>query len=152
MTIPQTMNDDNIFRLPLRAHWVDCDPAGIVYFSHFLKYFEFAEFELYRTLGRDVRDLVNEFGIWLPRVEVHCNFFHPVRWDDMIEVQMQVIRLTERSVTYQFRIYSHGGTDRLTEGTITVVCVDRQSFQATPFPPPLFELLSARLTSEPDSA
>jgi acyl-CoA thioester hydrolase len=93
---------------------------------------------------------VNEFGILLPRVEVHCQFLRPVRWDDVIEVHLGVSQLTDKSATYHLRIFRQGETDLLAEGTMTVVCIDREKFRATPFPAPFFELLQKRLIDPSD--
>ena len=39
--------------IDLRVMWPDTDPAGIVWFGVFFRYFENAEEELYRRLGSD---------------------------------------------------------------------------------------------------
>jgi acyl-CoA thioester hydrolase len=137
------MSEDKTIRYTFRAPWVDCDPAGIMYFSHLLKYVEFAEFELYRKLRGNARLMLEEFNILLPRVEVHSNFFHPVRWEDVVEVHLRVARLTGKSVTYEFAFFHQGKPEALLKGRLTVVCVDREKFRAVPFPPPLYDLLNA---------
>ena len=39
--------------IDLRVMWSDTDPAGIVWFGVFFRYFEHAEEDLYRRLGSD---------------------------------------------------------------------------------------------------
>lgn len=142
------MSEDKIIRYSFRAPWVDCDPAGIMYFSHLLKYVEFAEFELYRKLRANARLMLDEFNILLPRVEVHSTFFHPIRWEDLVQVHLRVARLTRRSVTYEFAFFGSETPEVLLNGRLTVVCVDRDKFRAVPFPPPLYDLLSAHYVAD----
>lgn len=139
--------EEKSFSFTYRVPWSDADPAGIVYFSRFFEYFETVEFAFYQLLGEDVRQLLDEQGIWLPRVEARCRYIRPIRWGDLIDIRFQVIKLTSRSATYAFRFSHHQETELLAEGRMTVVCIDQKTFRARPFPPPLYEHLRAWLQS-----
>ena len=53
----------DFFRVNVRVHWADTDAAGIVWFGNFLRFFEEAEDELFRALGKTRLELI--------RVEAH---------------------------------------------------------------------------------
>lgn len=67
------------FRVNVRVHWADTDAAGIVWFGNFLRFFEEAEAELFRALGRTRLELIRDFGILMPRVEAPCRGSAPPR-------------------------------------------------------------------------
>lgn len=138
---PAEGNPEKTFRLLLRAHWADADPAGVVYFTHFLRYFELAEYEFYRRLDEILPRFFEQHKVWLPRAEVHCRYHHPLRWNEEAEVCVRVLRVTERSVTYAFALFRHPDGRLLAEGRVVAVCVDQDSFRPRPLPPPLAAFL-----------
>jgi len=54
-------------RVDGRVMWPDTDPAGIVWFGVFCRYFENAEEELFRALGHDRTALLKRLQIFMPR-------------------------------------------------------------------------------------
>jgi acyl-CoA thioesterase FadM len=58
-----------MFEVRLQTCWADVDAAGIVYYSHSYRFVEQAEEELFRAAGKRWRPLLEEHGIWMPRVE-----------------------------------------------------------------------------------
>ncbi|MBI4446437.1 MAG: acyl-CoA thioesterase [Acidobacteria bacterium] len=135
------MNDQKIFRYSGCIPWMDADPAGILYFGNYFKLFELVEFDFYRSLDENWKAFLDDHQIYLARAEVHCRYLRPIAWDARIEVHLQVVRLSTRSVTYRFKIYSSAEKELLTEATVIVVCVARKDFRPTPFPESLSKLL-----------
>ena len=75
--------------------WPDTDPAGIVWFGVFFRYFEQAEEELFRRLGRDRTALLADLGIFMPRTSLQSRFKSPAKLgDEQPEVQEAVIGVT----------------------------------------------------------
>ncbi|HUC75812.1 MAG TPA: acyl-CoA thioesterase, partial [Vicinamibacterales bacterium] len=72
--------------VPLRVLWADTDPAGIVWFGVFFRYFEQAEEELFRRLGQDRTRLLHQLGIFMPRTSLQSRFRSPARLGDEIAV------------------------------------------------------------------
>ena len=60
------------------VRWEDIDAAGIINYQAYLRFFGLAEVELFRSCGLSYRRLFDELHVWLPRVHVECDFFHPV--------------------------------------------------------------------------
>ena len=122
--------------------WSDTDPAGIVWFGVFLRYFENAEEDLFRRLGNDRTRLLRDLGVFMPRTSMRAGFRSPARLGDEIAVGVGVAELTDRRIGYAFDVRERG-TDRLIcEASYRVACVDAATFAARPFPPELPTLLA----------
>jgi len=119
----------------LQTYWADSDPAGIVYFAHFFRMVEQAEEELFLKAGTNRQKLLDEYQVWLPRVEAHANYFHRIQTGMAIRVQFDPKLIREKTIRLNFTLVSDESRERLAEGYITIVCVDRARFKATPVPP-----------------
>jgi len=108
------------FRTQRRVEFVDTDAAGIAHFTALIAYMEQAEHEFLRHLGLSVviRDETGEIS-W-PRVSVQASFATAVYFEDLVEIEVRVDRLGEKSVTYGFQLL-HGGRP-VANGSITAVC------------------------------
>ena len=134
--------------IDVRVIWPDTDPAGIVWFGVFFRYFEHAEEDLFRRLGRDRTRVINDLQIFMPRTSLQSRFRSPAKLGDELSVGVGVAEMTERRVGYAFDIRERG-TDRLIcEASYRVACVDAATFAVRPFPREIVELLTpARTTS-----
>jgi acyl-CoA thioester hydrolase len=99
----------------------ETDMAGIVHFSNFLRWMESAEHAFLRSLGQSVHAR-DESGVagW-PRVKVECEYFKPVRFEDVIEVILRVEEVRNRSVRYGFRVRVAGALDDAARGMVVAV-------------------------------
>ena len=109
-----------IYRTTRRVEFRDTDAAGIMHFSAFMTYMEQVEHEFLRSLGLSVMMRDDEGAISWPRASVSCDFRGAVRFEDTLDVECQVARLGNKSVTYAFR-FTHDGRP-VAEGKITAVC------------------------------
>lgn len=130
------------FKTSRRVEFHDTDAAGIMHFSAFFRMLEVAEHELLRSLGLSVfmTDEAGPFS-W-PRVHASCDYRGAVRFEDVVEILVDVERLGAKSVTYRFRL-SHQGRE-VAEGRMTSVCCrlhhDRPP-QSIPIPAAIAEKL-----------
>jgi acyl-CoA thioester hydrolase len=133
------------FAVTERVRWSDLDPANIVYFGAYVRFFEIAEMELFRELGHPFGTLFNNLDIWLPRVEFHMDFKAPATHDDLLRVEIWVGRLGTSSVRLDFAISREADARLLATGHLVMVAVERTTFQKTPIPAPLRESLATYL-------
>jgi YbgC/YbaW family acyl-CoA thioester hydrolase len=133
--------------LPLRVLWADTDPAGIMWFGVFFRYFEQAEEELFRRLGEDRTQLLRHLGIFMPRTSLQSRFRSPARLGDEIAVGVGVSSIGERRIEYAFDVRDRL-TDRLiSEASYRVACVDAATFERRTFPETITRLLKPALLS-----
>lgn len=108
------------FRTTRRVEFSDTDAAGIAHFTAFFRYMEQAEHELLRSVGLSVimSGADKEYG-W-PRVSAKCDFRSVARFEEVLEIEVRISRLGEKSVTYAV-LFTAGGRD-VAAGEITSVC------------------------------
>jgi acyl-CoA thioester hydrolase len=117
----------------VRVTWADTDAAGVVHFSRFFVYFERTEEEFYRSLGLSFTDLRNK-GLWLPRVEAFCQYKKPARFEDMLEVELTLEQLREKSAKLGFTVTNKETAELLATGYFVVVAADKNTGKATQIP------------------
>jgi 4-hydroxybenzoyl-CoA thioesterase/acyl-CoA thioester hydrolase len=108
------------FRTTRRVEFSDTDAAGIVHFARFFIYMESAEHEMLRSVGLGVMQPAEGHHVSWPRVAVSCDFQKPAKFEDVLDVEVVVDRIGEKSVTYTFRFLR--GDQLLATGKTTAVC------------------------------
>ena len=137
------------FRTRRLVEFHDTDMAGIMHFSAFFQYMEMAEHELLRSLDFSVYSMVGGKHLSFPRVFASCDFHAPVRCEDVLEIEVRVERVGEKSITYAFR-FGHDGRDVAT-GSMTSVCCHVEPGKpprSTAIPGEMAEKLRAHLADE----
>ncbi|MCL6579020.1 MAG: acyl-CoA thioesterase [Candidatus Bathyarchaeota archaeon] len=128
------------FKTSFRITWADTDAAQVVHYSNYFRFFERAEEEFYRHLGFSFTD-INKMGIWLPRVESFCQFKKPARFGDLIEVELTVRELKEKSIKYEFKIFNKESAVLLANGYVVIVAADKHMERAVQIPKEIVEKL-----------
>ena len=108
------------FRTTRRVEFRDTDAAGIMHFSAFFNYMEQVEHEFLRHLGMSVLTRDDEGAISWPRVSAGCDYTGAVRFEDVLDVELQIVRRGEKSMTYGF-LFSHDARP-VAAGQLTTVC------------------------------
>jgi acyl-CoA thioester hydrolase len=128
------------FKTVLRVTWADTDAAQVVHYSNYFRFLERAEEDFYRHLGFSFID-IGKMGLWLPRVEVFCQYRKPSRFNDLIEVELTIEELREKSVKYGFRMLNKETGVLLAEGYVVIVIADRQTQKAVQIPKEIVDKL-----------
>ena len=117
------------FRVTEYVRWEDIDAAGIINYQAYLRFFGLAEVELFRSCGLSYKALFEEFGIWLPRVHVECDFFQPVRLDELLIVEAFFSRIGNSSIHLNFEVKRKEAPDvTVATGKYVLVTVARGEF------------------------
>ena len=69
----------------VRAIFADTDAMQVVYHVNYIKWFEIGRNEMLRQSGYPYTEMVDD-GIWMPVVEVGCEYKSPAIYDDLIEI------------------------------------------------------------------
>src|SRR6185503_17586673 len=79
----------------------ETDMAGVVHFSNYFRWMEEVEHAFFRSVGLSI--VMNHQGreIAWPRVAVECEYFGPVRFEDELELRLRVMKVGEKSLTYE---------------------------------------------------
>jgi YbgC/YbaW family acyl-CoA thioester hydrolase len=123
------------------VRWSDVDLAGIIFYGSYVRLFELAETELFRSAGLPFSTLFERYDMYLPRVQVHTEFHYPPRLDDQLRVAAYFGRIGNKSITLNFDVI-HLATRRLSaHGHLVLVCTDRTALKSRPLPGELVERL-----------
>jgi YbgC/YbaW family acyl-CoA thioester hydrolase len=129
-----------VFRHTFRVRWVDTDLAGVMHYSNYLRYFEACEEEYYRSLGFTLRNTREKYGIMLPRIEAHCQYRAPCRFDDTFEVTLKIEAIGEKTITYGFQVVRKDDQRLAAEGILKCIAVDL-NWRAVPLPDEFVKLI-----------
>ncbi len=123
------------------VRWSDVDKAGIIFYGAYVRFFEIAETELFRTAGLPYGEVFERFDIWLPRVHLECDFRYPPRLDDHLRVAAYFTRFGTSSITINFDVLHIEAHKLAAVGHEVLVCTSRTSLAAKPLPDELRALL-----------
>ncbi|HEX7446719.1 MAG TPA: thioesterase family protein [Pirellulales bacterium] len=136
------------YRTTRRVEFRDTDAAGIVHFSAFFNYMEEVEHEFLRSLGLSVLMRDAEGVLSWPRVAASCQFQSAVKFEDVLDVELRLVRVGEKSVTYGFS-FAHQGRP-VAAGELTAVCC-RMEPGAAPRSVVIPEAMARKLAASGDS-
>lgn len=137
------------FKVQRRVEFSETDMAGIVHYSNFFRYMETAEHAFYRSLGHSVVMKQVDPPLGWPRVHAECDYFKPLRFEDLVEVHMLVKEKKSKALTYVFRFYKlNGEREEIARGSLTVVCVAHQNgtMRSVEMPKELAEMIETAPT------
>jgi YbgC/YbaW family acyl-CoA thioester hydrolase len=128
------MSDFLKYSIEERVRWGDVDAAGIIFYGAYIRFFEFAETELFRSVGLPYSVMFDTLDIWLPRVHLECDFRRAARLDDLLEVSVFVGRVGHKSFHLNFEVRRKGEDAVLTEAHFVLAAVRRDTFDAVTIP------------------
>ena len=108
------------YRTRRRVEFSDTDLAGIVHFSRFFVFMETAEHQFLQSLGTSVSTVHQGDKIGWPRLEASCEYFHPAKFEDELDIHLTISRKGNKSLTYQFDFIRDGLL--LAQGKLSTVC------------------------------
>ena len=127
------------FKMIKMVEFAETDLAGMLHFSNFFRYMEMTEHAFYRSLNLSVLPPGDQAYGW-PRVQASCDFKHPVRFEEKVEIHLAVERISEKSITYLFAFHkiSEPAVKNIASGRVTAVPVaentDSRKIGAIPIP------------------
>jgi acyl-CoA thioester hydrolase len=128
------MADRRKFTIEERVRWGDVDAARIIFYGAYIRFFEFAETELFRQVGLPYGVMFDELNIWLPRVHLECDFHRAARLDDLLEVSVFVGRFGNRSMKLNFEVRRKGEIELVATAHFVLAAVSQQTFETVSIP------------------
>jgi acyl-CoA thioester hydrolase len=115
------------FKITRQVEFSETDMAGIMHFSNFFRFMEAAEHAFFRSLGLSIHPTGHGEQVNWPRVHADCDFRHPLRFEDTVEVHLLVREKKQKSLVYTFifRKLNEEPVREIARGTLAVACVTR---------------------------
>ncbi|MCI0616730.1 acyl-CoA thioesterase [bacterium] len=124
-----------------RVRWGDVDAARIIFYGAYIRFFEFAETELFRSVGFSYSVIFDQLDVWLPRAHIECDFLKAAQLDDLLQVCVFVGHVGTKSLRLNFEVRRKDETDLIAKAHFILVSVRRDSFETVPLPATLIEKL-----------
>jgi acyl-CoA thioester hydrolase len=140
------------FVIEERVRWGDVDAARIIFYGSYIRFFEFAETELFRAVGLPYGVMFDELDIWLPRAHLECDFRLAARLDDLLEVSVYVGRVGTKSLRLNFEVRRKGYEEVIADAHFVLVAVRRNTFESVPLPDELKRRLAPYTHARPDES
>ena len=97
-----------MFKTSVTIEWGDCDEAGIVFYPNYFYWLDCAFQRLLRARGLSQRVLRSRYGAVTPIVQAHCDFKAPARYDDVLDIDIEVATDGERRLRVDYQLSSNG--------------------------------------------
>lgn len=133
------------------VRWSDVDNAGIIFYGAYVRFFEIAETELFRSAGVPYSEVFDRFDIWLPRVHLECDFRYPPRLDDHLRVAAYFTSFGTSSITINFDVLHLDSGKLAAVGHEVLVCMARSTSKSRPLPRELRALLEPYTLSKTEA-
>lgn len=94
-----------VFTIDLQVDFGDCDPAGIVFYPNFYRWFDRATHQMFREVGYTFAQLKQQGLIAWPLVDTGAQFLQPVIAGEHIRVHSFVSHWSRKSfrITHQIK-------------------------------------------------
>ncbi len=112
------------------VYWGDCDPAGIIFYPTYFRWFDAATWAFFAAVGYPPKRMREE-GRSMPLVGAECQFVHPAQQGDRCEVRSVIGRFGGKSFVVAHEVAKLDGT-LLSSGTETRVWGRFQSGAGSP--------------------
>ncbi len=110
-----------------KVEFSETDMAGLVHFSNFFKYVEYAESALFSKMNCALINTSSDGASGWPRSKIDCSFKSPLRFQDEIIITLSIQELKQKSIVYTFKIHKLENDDKTlaAKGSMTTVYVKK---------------------------
>lgn len=96
-------------RRTVLIEWGDCDPAEIVFFPNYFRWFDASTAAHFKAAGLPKPRLIAEYGVvGFPMIDTRAQFHVPSRYGDEVEIETTITRFGRSSFTVEHRLLRAG--------------------------------------------
>ena len=109
----------------IRVRYAETDQMGVVYHGNYFAWFEVGRVELLRQLGWSYKALEAD-GVSLPVIEATCQYRHPARYDDELEIRTRGRLAGSLRIEFSYELVRLDDARRLATARTVHVPVNRE--------------------------
>ncbi len=129
-----------------RVSYSDTDQMGFMHHSNYLKYYETARWELFRSIGMPYHKIEGE-GIIFPVTDISVKYIKPAYYDQEISIDTAIKSLTGARMIFYFLATNENG-ETINEAQITVASVRKINNKACQMPKSIFNRLKELMNNQ----
>lgn len=96
-------------RKEVPVEWGDCDPAEIVFYPNYFRWFDAGAHHLFRVAGCDWPALFSEHGVvGVPLLHADAKFVKPCRYGETIVVESRIVEWHRKVFKLSHRVFNGG--------------------------------------------
>jgi acyl-CoA thioester hydrolase len=124
----------------VRVRYAETDKMGVVYYAHYLVWFEIGRADWLRETGWTYRGMESD-GFALPVIESHCEYKRGARYDDEIEVRTRARMISPVRLAFDYVLARRPDGVTVATGHTVHVTIDAAG-RPTRLPPHIKELFA----------
>jgi 4-hydroxybenzoyl-CoA thioesterase len=95
--------------MPVRVEWGDCDPAEIVFYPNYFRWFDVASWNLFEVAGGGWDSIRRRFGsVCIPLLGAESQFRSPSRVADQLIIESRVVSWERKVFKVGHRVLNDG--------------------------------------------
>jgi 4-hydroxybenzoyl-CoA thioesterase len=123
------------FTTRITVRFGDTDPAGLVYYPRLFHYLHIAMEEFFSArCGVGYQQLIADERLGFPTVNARAEFFAPLVYGDVAEVEVSVSRVGRTSATFEYAIRRAGDAAVCVRATLVQVAMNLDERRGVPIP------------------
>ena len=91
-----------------RVFYYETDKMKIMHHSNYIRIFEESRVDFLRQSGMPFEE-IESHGILMPVLSVECTYKHPLKFDELFEVNMKILRFNGVSLDVSYEITNSDG-------------------------------------------
>lgn len=118
----------------MAVNFGDTDPAGLVYFPNIFHYCHIAMERFFEEIC-DVAysHLIEAQRLGFPTVKIEAEFTSPLRYGDVIDIEVKVLKVRNKSMSLSYKVKSSSGV-LCVEVSQVVVAMDLETYGSVKIP------------------
>jgi acyl-CoA thioester hydrolase len=108
----------------VRVRYAETDKMGVVYYAHYLVWFEIGRTEWLRDTGWTYRSMEDD-GLGLPVIEAHCEYKASARYDDDLEIRTRGRLVSPLRIAFDYDVVRRTDLQVIATGHTVHVTLDR---------------------------
>ena len=122
------------FFYTLRVRYSEVDAQNIVYYAHYLMYFDNAIIEYIRWIEFNQTQMIKELQLDFHVVKATVEYLGPVHFDEDLELGVVPMRVGNSSISFQIGVFRKNEADCLALGEVVWVCAKLGAHKSHPLP------------------
>ena len=132
-----------------KVRFGEIDHAGVMYYPSFFDRMHRAFEDFWEeAIGKSYAQVLDGDGVGFPVVDIHSAFSAPFRLGDVMRIEIDALRIGNRSVTFRYRMFNADRPEPSTVAEIVSGVVAMKTFQPMSLPDAYREALRAYLVPE----
>ncbi len=124
----------------MRVYYKDTDAVCVVYHTRYAEFMEVARTELLRVIGLSALELLEEYEVLCPVINLAIEYKKPAVYDNLLKIKVDVKEVLVDKLILDYKITNQFG-DLLCTASTTNCCVRAKDFSITNMPEELIEKL-----------